>query len=174
MSYRSLWVLCILNSFQVQCGLESWSKYFWGPFLTFFINFKHFSVNFLLKSRKNFEYFNDKQVIDATVKYQGEYWGAISLFLSYSRDNASDWWSSRVKMRGPHEPLKLSSFWRMAKPGWVIRRRCKMDKKIIFFVKLVPSLKFEYFKKIFQISCYFIKYRSRSRSILSILYVCML
>ena len=48
-----LHLLCILTSFWVLCAPKSWSKHFWGQFSTIFDNFKHFSVIFHQKSRKN-------------------------------------------------------------------------------------------------------------------------
>ena len=47
-----IWVLCILTSFQVLRAPESWLKFFFQPFSTFFLNFKCFLINFCLKSLK--------------------------------------------------------------------------------------------------------------------------
>ena len=47
--FENVCMLCILTSLRVLRAAESWSKYF--PFL--FLLFKHFKVNYSLKSRKN-------------------------------------------------------------------------------------------------------------------------
>ena len=50
---RKARLLCILTSFWVLRSPESWSKYFFQPFSSFFVHFKHFSVISCLKSPKN-------------------------------------------------------------------------------------------------------------------------
>ena len=44
--------MCILTSFWVLRALESWLKYFFEPFSTFFLNFKHFQWFFAWNEEK--------------------------------------------------------------------------------------------------------------------------
>ena len=48
---RVNYLLCISTSFWVLLAPKICSKHFFGPFSTFFVHFKHFSVIFQLKSR---------------------------------------------------------------------------------------------------------------------------
>ena len=90
-------VLCISTSFQVLAAPESWSKYFFQPFSTFFVYFKPFSVISWLKSTKKRLKMNKKTWLCLLLK-AGRH--ALIIVISQLKSTKNHWKSFEMNKKG--------------------------------------------------------------------------